>query len=125
MTPILLTEIISALIATSAIAVLFAQALRSRRASRNSRARLIRHRFAGCLLVGAGAVHGVAATVYSSGAHEATYVLGWLSLVLFSASGVSMLSTVRNHLPQAMRVHVICFALGMLCLAGHAIAGRF
>lgn len=129
MTVVLAIEIACALAACGALLALMAQAVRLNRKSKEQPAdrleRLHRcHRSIGFVLLAAGIVHGISATLYASGARTETYVIGWSSIVLFALSGVCMAPPVRARLPHAAGTHVFLFALGFALFIGHAVMGR-
>ena len=129
MTIVLAIEIVCALEACGALLVLAAQAVRLNRKSKEQPADRLerlhrRHRSIGFVLLAAGIVHGISATIYASGARTETYVMGWASIVLFALSGVCMAPPVRARLPHAAGTHVFLFALGFALFIGHAVMGR-
>lgn len=105
MTVVLAIEIACALAACGALLALMAQAVRLNRKSKEQPTdrleRLHRcHRSIGFVLLAAGIVHGISATIYASGARTETYVMGWASIVLFALSGIYMAPSVRARLPM-------------------------
>lgn len=72
----------------------------------------------------AGGVHGVAASAYASGAHPLAYACGWASLAAFAACGASALPPVRAKAPGAVRWHVPLFVVGVALFVAHAVLGR-
>lgn len=108
MTVVLAIEIACALAACGALLALMAQAVRLNRKSKEQPADRIerlhrRHRSIGFVLLAAGIVHGISATIYASGARTETYVMGWASIVLFALSGICMAPPVRARLPPCGR----------------------
>lgn len=125
MTVVLAIEIACALAACGALLALMAQAVRLNRKSKEQPADRLerlhrRHRSIGFVLLAAGIVHGISATIYASGARTEAYVMGWASIVLFALSGVCMAPPVRARLPHAASTHVFLFALGSALFIGHA-----
>lgn len=81
MTVVLAIEIVCALAACGALLVLVAQAVRLNRKSKEQPADRLerlhrRHRSIDFVLLAAGIVHGISATIYASGARTETYVMG-------------------------------------------------
>lgn len=95
MKPILVVEIVSALMGLACLAALCA-----------------------------GGAHGVAASAYASGAHPLACACGWASLAAFAACGVSALPSVRAKAPGAVRWHVPLFVVGVALFVAHAVLGR-
>ena len=129
MTIVLIIEIVSALAACGALLALMAQTIRLGRKGAEQPAGKLdrlrrRHRSIGFVLLAAGIVHGISATIYASGARTETYVMGWVSIVLFALSGVCMAPPVRAHLRHATGAHVFFFVLGFALFIGHAVMGR-
>lgn len=128
-TIVLIIEIVSALAACGALLALMAQTIRLGRKGAEQPADQLerlhrRHRSIGFVLLAAGIVHGISATIYASGARTETYVMGWASIVLFALSGICMAPPVRARLPHAAGTHVFLFALGFALFIGHAVMGR-
>lgn len=129
MSPVLIIEIVSALIAFGALLVLMAQTIRLDRGGKGGHAGRIdrlrrRHRSSGFVLLAAAAIHGAAATAYASGARPETYVIGWASLAMFALSDICMAPSIRSRLAHATGAHVACFTLGVLLFILHAVLGR-
>ena len=124
MTPVLLVEIVSALVALVALVYLVAHLVRTRGGRRGEKPGGPAHVRASVALCAAAAVHGVAATLYGSGASPAAYALGWAGLAAFLASGVCMLGPVRGRLRRPLAWHVGLFVAGVALVAAHAVAGR-
>lgn len=118
--PILVVEIVSALMGPACLAALCAGALRFRARARSMK----RHRMRGVALLIAGGVHGVAASAYASGAHPLAYACGWASLAALAACGASALPSVHAKAPRAVRWHVPLFVVGVALFAAHAVLGR-
>ncbi len=123
MTPVLIIEIVSALVACVAAVVIFVQFVASKLRGRN-RCHPKGHTVLPLILIIAAIVHGVAAMLYGSGAPIIAYVFGWIGLLCFVASGVTMLSSIRPKLKNACVQHVVLFLLGIVFIVAHAIAGR-
>lgn len=123
MTPVLITEIVSALVACVAAVVLFVQFITSQLRKQNKR-RPKGHTALSLTLVIAAIIHGIAAMIYGSGAPATAYVLGWIGLVCFAISGLIMLMPMRQKLQNARAWHVVIFLLGIIFIVAHAIAGR-
>ena len=123
MIPVLIVEIMSAIVALVAAVVLFIQFI-APKLHGNSKRRPKGHTVLPLILIIAAIVHGVAAMLYGSGAPAIAYVLGWIGLLCFAASGVSMLSSIRSKLKNACARHVVLFLLGIIFIVAHAIAGR-
>lgn len=119
----LAVEIVSALVALVCLISLIVSLVQSRkRAGRNASSR---HRVMGMVLCAAAAVHGVAAMVYASGALLATYLLGWVAVACFFASGISMVPAARKRLGSSARAwHVRLFVAGIVFVIAHIVAGR-
>lgn len=118
--PILVVEIVSALMGLACLAALCAGALRFRARARSMK----RHRMRGVALLVAGGVHGVAASAYASGAHPLAYACGWASFAALAACGASALPSVHAKAPRAVRWHVPLFVVGAALFAAHAVLGR-
>lgn len=124
MTPVLLVEIASALVALVALAYLVVYLVRTRGGQRGGRDGVHGHVRASAVLCVTSAVHGAAAMAYGSGASPSAYVLGWAALVAFLASGACMLAPVRARLSRPVGWHVGLFLVGVALVAAHAVAGR-
>ena len=120
MKPILVVEIVSALIGLACLVALCAGALRLRERARSMK----RHRALGAALLVAGGVHGVAASAYAAGAHPLAYACGWASRAAFAACGASALPSVRAKAPGAVRWHVPLFVVGVALFVAYAVLGR-
>lgn len=120
MKPILVVEIVSALMGLACLVALCAGALRLRERARSVK----KHRMLGAALLVAGGVHGVAASAYASGAHPLAYACGWASLAAFAACGASAPPSVRAKAPGAVRWHVPLFVVGVALFVAHAVLGR-
>lgn len=120
MTVILIIEILSALIACGALAVLVFRALRATSGDGIAR----NHKVPGAALVIAGCAHGLAAMAYGSGARVEAYIAGWMSVALFSLSALCMLPAVRRKLRLATLAHTSIFVIGILFLIIHIVLGR-
>lgn len=94
MTPILLVEIISALVGLVCLGALTVRficvRLNRTQGSGAGRERARRHAAWGVGLVAAAAVHGVSATLHASGSHAGAYACGWAALACFVLCAVSM-----------------------------------
>ncbi len=123
MTPVLIIEIVSALVACVAAGIMFIQFIASKLRGRNRR-RPKGHTALSLTLVIAAIIHGIAAMIYGSGAPATAYVLGWIGLVCFVISGLIMLMPMRQKLQNACAWHVVIFLLGIVFIVAHAIAGR-
>lgn len=125
MKPVLIVEIVSALVALGALAALIIQAIRAKLKAGGNPVRLGRgHVTIANVLLAASAVHGIAATTYGSGARAEAYALGWASLVMFALSGSCMHPAVRGRLHSPVAAHAALFAMGIVLFIMHAIAGR-
>lgn len=127
MKPVLVVEIVTALVASACLIALVVSWLAGllRRGGDKSTKVPGWHAPAGIVLCAAAAIHGVAAMVYSSGAPAITYVLGWLAVCAFVASGASMAAPVRRSLGKTARGwHLGLMALGIALVVLHAVAGR-
>lgn len=124
MTPVLLVEIASALVALAALVFLVAYLVRTQCGRRGEGGGVPGHVCASVALCVASATHGAAAMAYGSGASPAAYVLGWSALAAFLASGACMLAPVRARLPRPVAWHVGLFLVGVALVAAHAAAGR-
>lgn len=121
MTPALLVEIVSALVA---LVYLVVHLVRTRGGKRGEKPGGPAHVRASVALCAAATVHGAAATLYGSGASPAAYALGWAGLAAFLASGACMLGPVRGRLGRPLAWHVGLFVAGVALVAAHAVAGR-
>lgn len=129
MTPVLIIEIVSALVASAclvALVVQLVQMARSRTNKPQDKGAVARYHSAVALtLCGASVVHGVAAMVYASGASVLAYAFGWLAVACFLASGVCVMPSVRRRLrAHALPGHIGLFVLGAALVVAHAVAGR-
>lgn len=129
MTPVLIIEIVSALVALACLVALVVQLIqlaRSRPDGSQNKGAVARHHSAVALtLCGASVVHGVAAMVYASGASVLAYVFGWLAVVCFLASGACVIPPVRHRLRScALSVHIGLFVVGVVFVVVHAVAAR-
>ena len=125
MKPVLIVEIVSALVALGALAALIIQAIRAKLKASGNPVRLGRgHVAIANVLLAASAVHGIAATTYGSGARAEAYALGWASLVVFGLSGACMHTAVRGRLHSPVAAHAALFAMGIVLFIMHAIAAR-
>lgn len=128
MTPILLVEIISALVALVCLGALTIRficvRLNRTQGSGTGRARTRRHAAWGVGLVAAAAVHGVSATLYASGAHAGAYACGWAALACFVLCAVSMTRFAHLNASESRRTHLGLFIAGVIFFAGHAVAAR-
>lgn len=124
MTPVLLVEIVSALVALVALIYLVVHLVRTRAGRRGERSGGTAHVRVSVVLCVAAVVHGVAAMAYGSGAHPAAYALGWAAVAAFLASGACMLAPVRPRLARPLAWHVALFVIGLVLVVAHAIAGR-
>lgn len=130
MTPVLIIEIVSALVALACLVALVVQLIQlaiSRMAGRPQGEGVVaRHHSAVALtLCGASVVHGVAAMVYASGTSVLAYVFGWLAVVCFLASGACVMPLVRRCLrTRALPVHIGFFMTGAVFVVVHAVAAR-
>lgn len=125
MKPVLIVEIVSALVALGALAALIIQAIRAKLKASGNPVRLGRgHVAIANVLLAASAVHGIAATAYGSGARAEAYALGWASLVMFALSGACMHPAVRSRLHSPVAAHAALFAMGIVLFIMHAIAAR-
>lgn len=125
MKPILITEIVSALISLAALAILVMQAIRAMphplaKAPLPGRGHTV---IASVLCISA-TIHGIAAVTYGSGAPAGTYVLGWVSLAMFALSGACMHPRVKCHLHSPAAAHLALFAMGVALFVMHAVVGR-
>lgn len=126
MTPILLIEIVSALVALICVIVFCVQLVQARRNGATS-ARPgtgSSHAALGAVLVIAALVHGVAATAYASGANALAYVFGWIALGLFVLSGLCVMPPFRAKIPRVRGWHIGLFVAGVVFCIAHAVAGR-
>ncbi len=129
MTPVLIIEIVSALVALACLVALVVQLIQlaiSRMAGRpQGKGVVARHHSAVALsLCGASVVHGVAAMVYASGASVLAYVFGWLAVACFLASGACVMPLVRRLRSCALSVHIGLFVVGVVLVVVHAVAAR-
>lgn len=125
MKPVLIIEIVSALVALGALATLVIQAVRAKLKSSGDSVGLDRGHIAiGRVLLAASAVHGLAAMAYGSGARPEAYALGWASLALFALSGACMHPSVKCRLNSPVTAHATLFAMGIVLFIMHAVAGR-
>lgn len=122
MTPVLIVEIVSALVALAALVYLVAFLVRTRGGSRRLGEKASAHHVrASIVLCVAAAVHGAAAMVYASGAAPAAYALGWASLAAFVLSGACMAGPVRSRLRSPLAWHVGLFVAGAVLMVAHAM----
>lgn len=128
MTPILLVEIISALVGLvclGAITVRFiCVRLNRTQGSGAGRERARRHAAWGVGLVAAAAVHGASATLYASGAHARAHACGWAALACFVLCAVSMTRFAHLNASESRRAHLGLFIAGVIFFAGHVVAAR-
>lgn len=118
MTPILLIEIVTALVAAACLVALCAGLLHRARRSPQG------HRTVGMALLLASAVHGAAATAYASGDHVLAYWFGWFSLAAFAACGACATSAIRTRWPGMARWHLPLFIVGTTLFLAHAVCGH-
>lgn len=128
MTPILLVEIISALVGLVCLGALTVRficvRLNRTQGSGAGRERARRHAAWGVGLVAAAAAHGASATLYASGAHAGAYVCGWAALACFALCAVSMTRFAHLNASESRRAHLGLFIAGVIFFAGHAVAAR-
>ena len=126
MTPVLLVEIVAACVAFVCLVVLALTCVVVLVRSKGSLRRAPRwHVAVAGVMCAASAVHGAAAMLYGSGAPAAAYVLGWLAVAAFCASGACVSKPGRSRLGEkAVSCHVGFFVLGVLLVVVHAKAGR-
>lgn len=125
MKPVLIIEIVSALVALGALATLTIQAVRAKLKSGGDSVGLGRGHIAiGRVLLAASSVHGLAAMAYGSSARPEAYALGWASLALFALSGACMHPSVKCRLNSPVTAHATLFAMGIVLFIMHAVAGR-
>lgn len=147
MNPVLLVEIISALIALCCLTTLIGNWLwmkvRARGKSREDEAMSVRrngwkkvhasekpqrriksHRTLGIILIVSAVVHGTAASIYASGAPRAAYAAGWLALALIAAAGACALNPLRARLRNPARWHIGLFLAGTALFIAHAAAAH-
>ena len=116
MKPVLIIEIVSALVTLGALATLTIQAVRAKLKSGGDSVGLGRGHIAiGRVLLAASSVHGLAAMAYT---------LGWASLALFALSGACMHPSVKCRLNSPVTAHATLFAMGIVLFIMHAVAGR-
>lgn len=129
MIPVLVLEIVSALVALVIVVIMLVKFVASKRRgtsaipAQDSSPRS-KHQRLSMVLIVAVLVHGVCAMVYASGANPLAYVLGWLALVALAASGICMAPPLRAKLPHAATAHSGLFICAIVLIVGHAIAGR-
>lgn len=125
MKPVLVIEIVSAMVALGALVALLFQAVRAKLAANGGSVRLGRSHVAiASALLSASVIHGIAAMVYGSGARTEAYVLGWGSLVMFALSGACMHPAVARRMRSPVAAHVTLFAMAIALFLMHAVAGR-
>lgn len=128
MTPILLVEIISALVGLVCLGALTVRficvRLNRTQGSGAGRERARRHAAWGVGLVAAAAVHGVSATLCASGAHAGAYACGWAALACFVLCAVSMTRFAHLNASKSRRAHLGLFIAGVIFFAGYVVAAR-
>ena len=117
MTPILLVEIISALVGLVCLGALTVRfiCVRLNRTQGNG---------AGRERVAAAAVHGASATLYASGAHAGAHACGRAALACFVLCAVSMTRFAHLNASESRRAHLGLFIAGVIFFAGHVVAAR-
>lgn len=128
MSPVLIVEIISALVAAACVIIMLARYLSSRfnrkQPGNACQTKQSMHIVLGIALLASCLVHGISATMYASGAPVLAYVFGWAALVCFVASAWSMLWQASLRLDNPYRLHIILFFAGLVFVVVHAIIGR-
>ena len=125
MNPILLVEIISALAALCCLTTLLGNLLwMIGRANGTSGRRLKAHRTLGVVLLVCAAIHGIAATIYASGASPMAYAAGWGALALMAASGACAFGPIRKRICNPLRWHISLFLIGTAFFVIHAVAAH-
>lgn len=127
MKPLLIVEIVSALVALAALVwlVWYLACSKRRRAGKAAcGASLSTHVKVSMALCGAAVVHGISAVAYASGALTATYVLGAAGLACFVLSGMCMAGPVRGRLKNPARLHMGLFVGGLMLVVAHMVVGR-
>lgn len=129
MTPMLLVEIISALVGLVCLGALTVRficvQLNRTQGSGAGRERTRRHAaWGGVGLVAAAAVHGAGATLYASGAHAGAYACGWAALACLVLCAVSMTRFAHLNASKSRRAHLGLFIAGVIFFAGHVVAAR-
>lgn len=122
MKPVLLIEIVTACVAfvcMVALAIMCAWMLLRRKGTLKNAPRW--HAPVAAVMCVASAVHGVAAMAYASGANLSAYVIGWLAVAAFCASGVCAMRAGRRRLgSKAIAWHVRLFVLAFVLVIAHA-----
>lgn len=119
----LITEIIFALIALI-IMISMAISFIAKKARRGESGAKKSHVVFSAILVSAACIHGIAATIYASGAHGAAYALGWAAVALLCAAGATMAAP-RTDRPRPRALHIALFFASMACVIAHAVIARF
>lgn len=122
MKPILLVEIITACVAfvcMVALAIMCVWMFLRRKGPLKNAPRW--HAPVAAVMCVASAVHGMAAMAYASGANLAAYVIGWLAVAAFCASGACAMRAGRRRLgARAITWHVGLFVLALTLVIAHA-----
>ncbi len=128
MTPILLIEIISALVGLVCLGALTVRFICVRltrtQGGGAGRERARRHAAWGVGLVAAAAVHGASATLHASGAHAGAHACGWAALACFVLCAVSMTRFAHLNASESRRSHLGLFIASVIFFAGHVVAAR-
>lgn len=125
MKPVLIAEIVSALIALVALIMLIVLLVQSKGGASPRSSWLQKHHVQlSLVLVAASLIHGICATVYASGANPAAYGFGWAALVMLVASGACMMKPLRAKLSSPTMAHVVCFGIAVVLFVAHVVTGK-
>lgn len=122
MVAVLIVEIVSALVAAG-IALYLAIAFLVGCVRTGKPGRPAHHVGLSLVLMATALLHGIAATVYASGAPAAAYMLGWAALVVLVAAG-ALAAVRRARGVPASSAHIALFFVAMALVAAHAIMAR-
>lgn len=122
MTAVLIFEIVFALLAFAIMAGMaisfFIDVVRKKPLTSKKR-----HTVLSVALISAACIHGIAATVYASGAHGATYAFGWAAVALLCAAGATMVAPRANR-KKSKTTHIVLFFASIACVIAHILIAR-
>lgn len=124
---VLVTEIISAVIALGLVITMIVRLMQYINAQRHQKpfeVGRLWHRTLAFILLGAVVLHGCTAMIYASGTNFLTYVFGWVALGLLVLSALCMAPFIRQRLIHPQRWHNGFFISAVVLIIAHFIANR-